>query len=263
MCTILLLWRSHPVHPLIVAANRDELYERRASGAEILVARPRAVGGRDLRQGGSWMGVTATGLFVGLTNQRSHRPPRPALRSRGAVVVEALRRRTVSEIRRYLESLDLRHYNAFNLVFGDADTLELAYARPEAGSLDLEPVPIGASVLCNDRLGSPEFPKAARALELGRGLADLSWAELVPALQRLLADHGLPAPEHIPEPPASSVLPRELLRQLQALCIHTPAYGTCSSTIVALEPGRVAHYLFAAGPPCRSSFEERTDLLQG
>ena len=261
MCTILLLRRAHPALPLIVAANRDELYQRRATGPELLDPGARVVGGRDLQHGGSWMGVTAAGLFVGLTNQRSYRLPTPGPRSRGEIVLECLRRGSTAEIRRYLAALDLRQYGAFNLVFGDADELGLAYARPEAGGLELARAPDGMFVLVNDRLGSLEFPKAERALELARGLAGLGWPELVPPLQRLLGDHELPPAERIPEPPAASTLPPALLRQLQALCIHTRAYGTCSSTILGLEPGRVAHYLFAAGPPCRTPFVDVTSLL--
>jgi uncharacterized protein with NRDE domain len=263
MCTILLLRRVHPAFPLIVAANRDELYQRRATGPELLDPAARIVGGRDLQHGGSWLGVTATGLFVGLTNQRTYRLPTPGPRSRGEIVLECLRRGSAAEIRRYLGALDLRQYSGFNLAFGDADEVELAYARPEAGGLELERAPSGISVLTNDRLGSAEFPKAERALALARGLDGLGWAELGPRLQRLLGDHELPPAARIPEPPASSALPPALLRQLQALCIHTPEYGTCSATILGLEPGRVAHYLFAAGPPCRTPFVDVTSLLGG
>jgi hypothetical protein len=45
------------------------------------------------------------------------------------------------------------------------------------------------------------------------------------------------------------------------VCVHTERYGTHSSTLLALDPGRVARYLFASGPPCRTTFEDVTDLL--
>jgi hypothetical protein len=45
-----------------------------------------------------------------------------------------------------------------------------------------------------------------------------------------------------------------LLKALQALCVHAGIYGTVSSTVLALGPGRVERYLFAPGPPCRTAF---------
>jgi hypothetical protein len=53
-----------------------------------------------------------------------------------------------------------------------------------------------------------------------------------------------------------------MLQRLQALCIHTPTYGTRSATVLALEPGRVAHYLYADGAPCRTPFVEVGGLLR-
>ncbi|MFW5921048.1 MAG: NRDE family protein, partial [Polyangiales bacterium] len=63
MCTIVVLHHVHPRHPLIVAANRDEFYERPATPPHVLSEQPRVVGGLDRRAGGTWMGVTGGGLF--------------------------------------------------------------------------------------------------------------------------------------------------------------------------------------------------------
>jgi hypothetical protein len=52
-----------------------------------------------------------------------------------------------------------------------------------------------------------------------------------------------------------------LVRRLKALCIHTPFYGTRSATRIALDPGRVAHYAFADGPPCRTPFVDYSHLF--
>jgi len=263
MCTIALLVRAHPAFPLIVAANRDELFERASSAPEVIGDRPRAVAGVDREKGGSWLGATAGGLFVGLTNQRTYRGPDPALRSRGHVVREALQQGSRAAMRRYLERLDPEQYNPFNLIYGDAEGVEVAYARPSAGPIEIAAVGSGIAVLCNDRLGSAEFPKARRMTALLRPLLDRPWPELVAALGEVLGDHELPDESAISPPPPDAILPLSLLRQLQALCIHTEVYGTCSSTILALGPGRVAHYLFAAGPPCRTPFREVRHLFHG
>ncbi|MCA9563071.1 MAG: NRDE family protein, partial [Myxococcales bacterium] len=57
MCTLLISFQNHPVAPLVVAANRDELYARPTSTPVVLRDNPRAIGGKDLRFGGSWFGV--------------------------------------------------------------------------------------------------------------------------------------------------------------------------------------------------------------
>lgn len=262
MCTILVMHQRHPRYPLVVAANRDEFYARGATDPALLADDPRVVGGRDVAGGGTWMGATEHGLFVGLTNQRTFQPSAPGRRSRGEVVLDALRAGSVARIERYLRRLDAREFNPFNLIFGDARELRVAYARGDAPRVAVEPVPTGLHVLPNDVLGSPEFPKVERARALAAPALELSeWAALAPALSAVLADHALPPAERVPRPPPGSPMTPELAHQLQALCIHTPVYGTRSSTLMALEPGRVAHYLFAPGAPCRTPFTDVTGLL--
>lgn len=260
MCTIIAIKGRHPRFPLVVAANRDEFYARPSTAPQLVHEHPRAVAGVDLAKGGSWMGANEHGLFVAVTNQRSSRGADPRLSSRGEIVLEALRKRSVSEVLALLEGLDAREYNAFNLMFGDAETLYVGYAR-DARAIELEPLADGISVLANDRMGSPEFPKSERALALAAPLADAPWDALHVGLAGALGDHDKPPLDRIPEPPAEGRFTRELLRELQALCIHTPVYGTKSATLLALEPGRVAHYLFADGPPCTTPFADVTALL--
>ncbi len=79
MCTVLILRHAHPVFPLLIAANRDEMFGRPATGLEVLGEAPRLLAGRDLERGGTWMGVTARGFFAGLTNLRPTERPATAL----------------------------------------------------------------------------------------------------------------------------------------------------------------------------------------
>ena len=261
MCTIALLRRVHPEYPLILAANRDEVLNRPALGPHLLSESPRVVGGKDLERGGTWMGVTDGGLFVGLTNQRPTGQPVVAPRARGEVVLRALQAGSVEAIERYLDTLDAREFNPFNLLYGDAERLRVAYARPDSRHLAREDVPEGVHVLPNDVLDSPELPKVQRARGQALEVATRPWPELVRGLQALLSDTTLPLLEHMPEPPPGAPFTREQLRQYQALCIHTPGYGTRSSAIVALAPGRVAHYLASDSAPCEGAFRDVTPLL--
>lgn len=271
MCTIIALHQVHPEYPLIIAANRDEYYARPATGLQVLAAGPPAiVGGYDERGGGTWMGVTAAGFFAGLTNQRSAQPGDagggPALRSRGEVVLAVLRAGGVAAADDYLRQLTPGDYGSFNLLYGDGRELRVAYGRRLAAAVevvDLTAAP-GVMVLANDRLGSPHFPKAARAQARAAALVvpkPPPFPRLVEPLRRILGSHRLPPlPLSLPDG-SMPVLSDGVRRKLQALCIHLPQYGTRSASVIALRPGKVAHYLHSAGPPCRAPLVSQTALI--
>jgi len=262
MCTIIVLHRVHPRLPLVVAANRDEMYARQSVPPDVLDPAEGIVGGRDGLRGGTWMGVTPSGLFLGVTNQRTHDHPPEAPRSRGQLALEALRAGSREGIRHHLGAVDPSQYNSFNFVWGDTGGVEVAYGRRDADRVELLALPEGLHVLTNDRLGSPEFPKADRARELVEPHATRPWGDLERTLRETLADHDEPDEGDLPPPPPGSRFPAWLVRKLQAICIHAPGYGTRSSTILAVEDGGVARYLFADGPPCKTPFEDFTHLLR-
>jgi uncharacterized protein with NRDE domain len=261
MCTILVFHQVHPSFPLVIAANRDEFYSRRTTGPGVLSTHPRVIGGRDLERGGTWMGFAEGGLFVGITNQRTLAPPQPAKRSRGEIVMTALRSRTVEEIEKMLSKLDARYYGPFNLMFGDARALRVAYAREGDPYIRAHEVPPGVWVLPNDTLASRELPKVRRTEELARPLIEHPWYALTPELHLLLADHKLPPIDEVAEPPPGSWLSREMIHNLQSICIHTPQYGTRSATIAAVAKEGLVHYYFAGGPPCMTSLVDYTYLM--
>ncbi len=256
MCTLVAIRNVHREFPLVIAANRDELTHRPSEAPAVRWDHPRIRAGRDAERGGTWMGVTDDGFFVGVTNQRAWAPAHPGLRSRGEVVFDALRDNRAEAVIARLRALDPTQYNSFNLLFGDARELYVAYVRRDPAEVTIEAVPDGVHALANDRMGSPDFPKAPRVEQRLRdpALAELPWNALAPRLIDALRDHELPDLTGLADPPEGAWLTPELTRQLQALCIHVPGYGTVSATLLALQPGRVAHYDYAAGPPCVTPF---------
>jgi uncharacterized protein with NRDE domain len=255
VCTIVVIHKLHPELPLVIGANRDEMYARASTSPHVLVDRPRIVGGQDVERGGTWLGVSETGLVVAITNQRTYFPADRSLASRGEVVLEALRHGSVDEVDAFVRRLDPAAYNPFNLLYGDIRAMHVAYVRHAPPSIEIESLEPGLHVLTNDRIGSPEFPKAERAAELVRPFVRAPWPELRSALERTLADHALPDISRVTRPPPDSPMDLDFAVRLQAICTHTPQYGTHSSTILALGPNGVEHYLFAAGAPSDVPFE--------
>ena len=121
MCTIIVRHRMDDFCSTIIASNRDEFYDRAASGPRVLRTEPLVVGGRDEREGGTWFGLNRDGLFVGLTNQRSFGTRDDSLRSRGGLVLDALAEGSLEGVEQYLRSVDPATYNEFNLIFGDGE----------------------------------------------------------------------------------------------------------------------------------------------
>jgi uncharacterized protein with NRDE domain len=263
MCTIALLLEVVAGAPLVLAANRDEMYARPARPPESLG--DRMAGGLDVLSGGTWLAIRRDGRFAAVTNQQALAPVPPGLRSRGLAVRELA---ASADPDAYVARLDPTMYASMNLVWGDAGGASVAYARREGGrergrerglegGLEIERLARGIHVLCNDRLGAEGFPRGTRlqgTLRDAVARGGIGWPALVPVLQAALADHTRvdPPPSH---------LPAQIARELTATCIHTPMYGTRSSTIIAARPGQTLAYLHADGPPCTAPFVDEMALL--
>ena len=219
MCLILVAWRAHPDYPLVVAANRDEFYRRRTASADFWTESPQVLAGRDLEAGGTWLGITRTGRFAGLTNFRdpgSHRADAP---SRGKLVADFLTGN--AGIDAYLDSLEAAAYNGFNLLLGDGNRL-VAFSNVTGERHELAP---GVYGLSNALLDTPWPKVGAGKTALTDALAPLPDET---ALFHLLRDDSV-HPDHVL--PATGV-PLEWERLLSAAFIRSPGYGTRCSTIV-------------------------------
>ena len=212
-------------------------------------------------KGGTWMGANEAGLFVGLTNQRTFKTADKNRRSRGEVVLEALSHRSLLGLEAWLATLSPRDYNPFNLMFGTAERMRVAYFHEDMAQPELADVPPGTHVLPNDRLDANTFSKVKRAQALIEPWSKAPWDKLRAHLHDALADRFLPPIESVPPTPQGAMMPRRLVHRLEALCIKTPLYGTRSSTLAALDRGRVAHYLATPGPPDEWEFDDYTGLL--
>jgi len=131
MCLILIAYRRHPRYPLLVAANRDEFHDRPTAPLAFWDDLPQIIAGRDLKEGGTWMGIDRTGRFAAITNYRDPSRASPNAPSRGHLVSNFLR--SAEPARVYLDRLapKARAYNGFNQL------LELLADRTLAPDSDL------------------------------------------------------------------------------------------------------------------------------
>src|SRR5450432_1164567 len=156
MCTIAILFGVTDA-PVVLAANRDELYALPTRPPEPLA--PGLVGGVDAISGGTWLAVRSDGRFAAVTNDRVLQSPMPGLRSRGLAVRELAE---AADPDAYVAALDPQHYASMNLVWGDAERVSVAYCRQPTGELAIEMLEHGVHVLCNDRIGASGFPRGER-----------------------------------------------------------------------------------------------------
>src|SRR5579862_7037222 len=91
MCLLVLAWQVHPRYRLVVAANRDEFHERPAAPLARWPAPEEILAGRDLRAGGTWLGLDRQRRFGVVTNFRELQRPQPDAPTRGALIPDYLR----------------------------------------------------------------------------------------------------------------------------------------------------------------------------
>lgn len=219
MCLIVFAWRPHHALPLIVAANRDEFYERPTLPLGHWQDAPDIIAGRDLQAGGTWLGVSSGERFAALTNIRA---PGAAAgsRSRGELPERYLRGQLSPEA--YLNELagHLQHYAGFNLLVGDAR--ELWYLNSRAAVP--EKIAPGLYGLSNAALDSP-WPKLQRARAALQSHLDAPEPE---ELLQLLSDPALAADAELP----STGVPYEWEKRLSSIFITSADYGTRASTVL-------------------------------
>ncbi len=226
MCLIVLSWQAHPVYTLALAGNRDEFHARPTSPAAFWGDHPEVLAGRDLKSGGTWLGVTRTGRFAAITNYRDPSQFEQQRRSRGELTREFLLGNTPP--RAWLETLKprLAEYNDFNLLVGREDELYCLESRTGA----IIPMPPGVYGLSNHLLDTP-WPKV-RAAKAGLASVLASAPESMDLLSRQMME--LLADTH-PYPDAllpDTGIPLERERLISAAFIHDPVYGTRSTSVL-------------------------------
>lgn len=214
MCLIVFEWAPGTDHWLRLSANRDEFYPRPTRPLQQWPEIPGLWAGKDLEQGGTWLGVTEQGRWAALTNVRAPGVGPANPKSRGELALNYLT--SAQDPQSWLNEINPEHYAPFNLLVGTPDTLCYLGSYPE---IVRQTLPAGRYSLSNAQLNSP-WPKAILALEQ---LADAPHdAPLAGLLKR-----REPWPDDdLPE----TGVPMLWERLLSAQFIRAPGYGTRCST---------------------------------
>jgi uncharacterized protein with NRDE domain len=227
MCLILLAYRHHPRYPLILAANRDEFYNRPTRSLEFWPDQPEIAAGRDLKRMGTWMGINRHGRLAAVTNYREAGVQRPDARSRGQLVTDFLSSRF--EAPDYLHRLqaDGHLFNGFNLIVGDAQRLYY-YSNRGAKVSQVKP---GVHGLSNHLLDT-HWPKVREGKS--RLAAFLAEDEDHIPRQRLmeaLLDQSIPSDDQLPDTGVGLAWER----MLAPIFITSPDYGTRCSSLLTID----------------------------
>ncbi len=233
MCLVAFALDRSRKFPLVVAANRDEYFERPTARLAWWTPEqggPDILGGRDLDSGGTWLGLTTQGRLGLLTNVRDARRTFEGAPSRGQIVPNWLSAR--EPVDRFWMRTAISGYNGFNLVAADFKSGECFWVSN--GGTYPRRLERGVYGLSNAELDTP-WPKVltlkAKLIESLEQSTQVD--ELAAKLFKALADRTEAEDARLPK----TGVPQERERQLSAAFIRIPEqrYGTRTSTLIITE----------------------------
>ena len=235
MCVAALAWQAHPRWRLVAIGNRDEYHERPA--APLAGWKNGIIAGRDLKSGGTWLGVSDAGRFALVTNLRGYDGPDPDKASRGALVTDQL---TGTGAYGDPATAAMSDFNPFNLIVATSVSAHFLSNRP--GEIRTA-LPHGIYGLSNGALDEP-WPKT---LQLKAALTDWLNADAADTAPLFAALASETFPDIGLHPATPSDVPLEAPETPPF--IRNAVYGTRCSTVVIIDrqgQGSIAERRFDA-----------------
>ncbi len=245
MCLLLVANKVHPKYKLIIAANRDEEYARPTEKAGFWNDHSNIIGGRDLKDGGTWLGVSTNGKFAAVTNFRDLDKKENAP-SRGMLTKNFL---TGSDSPlEYYEQIkkNAAEYNGFNLVFGVLN--EIYFFSNKNG--EISKLEKGVYGLSNCLLDTP-WPKVEKGKDMLRKILNIEPLRL-DSVFNLLLDKKQADDKQLPD----TGVGLELERILSPIFVKTEGYGTRSSTLVLINNHNEVNFIEKTYNPVDDRLEE-------
>lgn len=241
MCLMAVLYRLVPESPILVAANREEYYDRPSQPPSIQSGKPRVLCGLDQRAGGTWLGVNQHGMFVGVCSRRSNGEQLGA-RARGLLAREVLRTGSARKgVDKAMEEMLSDRFESLNMVICDAESGWVIHADQEPEVVPLEE---GLNIIGNQDVNDPTDER----VRLAHRLLTL---QMLDSPVKFLAV----ASKVFARAPSPAGRPTMVSRGND--------YGTVSSTLIALSPKpRDAIFQFASGAPDQAKYEDYSPMLR-
>jgi len=246
MCLIVFAFNFHSEYTVIFAGNRDEFYAREAQKAHFWDTEPSILAGKDLRAGGTWLGVSEKGEFGAITNFRDLDNPLEGDRSRGEIIPGFLTRKKSHKEKLSQLIRESKHYAGFNLLAGSSE--QLYYVSNVSG--EMHTVSPGIHGISNAFLDTPwpkvekaksEFKKAISPNRINRD-----------RIFRFLKNSDTYPEESLP----STGLSPETEKAVSPIFIKTEGYGTRCSTLLTIDKSGKVHFTEKTYPAGDTSSEE-------
>lgn len=248
MCLLLVAVGFPPGYRLVLAANRDEYFDRPTAPAAFWPEAPHLLAGRDLKAGGTWLGITHGGRLAAVTNYRDPASHKARAPSRGELPLRFLT--GVARAADFMAALQptADRYNGFNLVAGDDRALFWFSNR----AAKLQKLSRGVHGISNHLLDTP-WPKVEKSKAAFGALLRRDKMPPSESFFRLLNDRGPADPADLPDTGVGD----QWERILSPIFITSPTYGTRSSTLIFIDAdGRISFLERTYDPP--SGKDEKT-----
>ncbi|MGB0205982.1 MAG: NRDE family protein [Neptuniibacter sp.] len=226
MCLITFAYKSHPEYSLILLANRDEFYARPSKAMHFWQDHPNVLAGKDLEQGGTWLGINQQGKFTAVTNYRDGLASKENALSRGALTRDFLT--SDQDPTGYLKQLLPKQdkFGDYNLLIGDQSGIYYQSNR-EGPIRALNP---GIYGLSNALLDSP-WPKLIKVRsELTNVLGDIQFSPR--SLLKIMSNRTQAETSELPD----THIPLEWEQLLSSSFIQSENYGTRATTLLLQKP---------------------------
>ena len=249
MCILFIAVNQHRDYPLIIAANRDEFTDRPTRSSGFWNEHPGLLAGKDLKAGGTWMGINTQGKVAALTNVRDPQKIDPDARSRGELVTDFLTDDSIGN-QTYFDKLSSTkdRYNGYNLLFGH--WRDLWVYNNHKGSLDK--LKDGVYGLSNDDLNSP-WPKINKGMLALEDYCHTDESLDSDHLFDLLRDKTQAQDKYLPQ----TGVPIEWERKLSSIFISAQGYATRSSTLLLIDQQGQVSWEEHSYDPDGKCFEEK------
>ncbi len=241
MCILAIHYQLAPESPILVAANREEFYDRPCQPPSIQSGKPRILCGLDQQAGGTWLGVNQNGMFVGACNRSKLIPPL-APRSRGVLCRELLRCGSARHgVDQAMEELSSGKYEGVNFVIADSESAWAVHGGNEVNVTELYE---GLSIISNNDVNDSRDERVKLAYRLLTLQTLDSPVKFLAVASKVFA--------RAPSPPGRPTM-----------IVRGKERGTVSSTLLSLgiKP-RDAIYQFANGAPDQAKYEDYSPMLR-